>query len=100
MYEAIVFMPLLGALLPASSPLLGARNRLPGEDPPPPHHDNGAPLVPEQLHAATRPDTAHAELAYSAADEHETTEPAAGSRAAELVTTTFFAFRGAVVVRV
>ena len=47
MYEAIVFLPLLGAIIAGAITLVGARNRLPGEDPPPPHHDHAAPLVPE-----------------------------------------------------
>ncbi len=36
---------------PAPIALVGARNRLPGEDPPPPHDDHAAPLVPEHVHA-------------------------------------------------
>ena len=39
MYEAIVFLPLLGAVIAGAITLVGARNRLPGEDPPPPHDD-------------------------------------------------------------
>ena len=35
MYLAIVFLPLLGAVIAGSITLVGARNRLPGEDPPP-----------------------------------------------------------------
>ena len=91
MYEAIVFLPLLGAIIAGAIALVGARNRLPGEDPPPPHDDHAAPLVPEHAHAAPSPGSAHAELAHAAADEHESAEPAAGSRAAELITTTLLA---------
>jgi NADH-quinone oxidoreductase subunit L len=47
MYLAIVFLPLLGAVIAGMITLVGARNRLPGEDPPPPHDDHAAPLVPE-----------------------------------------------------
>jgi len=36
MYEAIVFLPLLGAVIAGAIALIGARNRLPGADPPPP----------------------------------------------------------------
>ena len=36
MYVAIVFLPLLGAIIAGAIALIGARNRLPGADPPPP----------------------------------------------------------------
>ncbi len=89
MYEAIVFLPLLGAIIAGAITLVGARNRLPGEDPPPPHDDHAAPLAPGHTHAASRPESAHATLAHSTADEHENAEPpAGGSQAAELITTT------------
>ncbi len=89
MYEAIVFLPLLGAIIAGAITLVGARNRLPGEDPPPPHDDHAAPLAPGHTHAASRPESAHATLAHSTADEHENAEPPAdGSQAAELITTT------------
>src|SRR5580700_9097305 len=86
MYEAIVFLPLLGAIIAGAITLVGARNRLPGEDPPPPHDDHAAPLVPE-AHAA-HPQDAHAEAAHSSDDEHVSAPPSAGSQAAELITTT------------
>ncbi len=89
MYEAIVFLPLLGAIIAGAITLVGARNRLPGEDPPPPHDDHAAPLAPGHTHAASTPESAHATLAHSTADEHENAEPpAGGSQAAELITTT------------
>jgi NADH-quinone oxidoreductase subunit L len=91
MYEAIVFLPLLGAIIAGAIALVGARNRLPGENPPPPHDDHAAPLVPEHAHAAPAPEAAHAELAHSTAEQHESVEPAAGSRAAEVITTTLLA---------
>ena len=43
MYEAIVFLPLLGAVIAGAIALIGARNRLPGADPPPPDDDHAAP---------------------------------------------------------
>jgi NADH-quinone oxidoreductase subunit L len=86
MYEAIVFLPLLGAVIAGAITLVGARNRLPGEDPPPPHHDHAVPLVPE-AQAAHQQDT-HAEIAPSLDDEHASAPPSAGSQAAELITTT------------
>jgi NADH-quinone oxidoreductase subunit L len=88
MYEAIVFLPLLGAIIAGAITLVGARNRLPGEDPPP-HADHGTPLVPEaHSHAAPYPQDARAETAHSSDDEHADAAPVAGSQAAELVTTT------------
>ena len=73
MYEAIVFLPLLGAVIAGAITLVGAGNRLPGEDPPPPHHDHAVPLVPE-AHAAHQQDT-HAEIAHSSDDEHASAPP-------------------------
>ena len=89
MYEAIVFLPLLGAIIAGAISLIGASHRFPGEDPPPPHDDHGAPLVPEQhAHGAPIPEIAHAEIDHSSHEKHETTEPDARSRTAELITTT------------
>src|SRR3984957_17817128 len=90
MYEAIVFLPLLGAIIAGAISLIGASHRYPGEDPPPPHDDHAVPLVPEQHErGAPIPETAHAEISHSSAEKHETAEPDAGSRTAELITTTF-----------
>ena len=56
MYEAIVLLPLIGAIVAGAIALIGARNRHPGEDPPPPHDDHAAPLVPEHgVHGASSP---------------------------------------------
>jgi NADH-quinone oxidoreductase subunit L len=90
MYEAIVVLPLLAAIIAGAITLLGARARYPGQNPPPPHDDHAAPLVPEDhAHAAPSPGTAHAVLSGSH-DEHSEHEPsAAGSLLAELVTSTF-----------
>jgi NADH-quinone oxidoreductase subunit L len=89
MYEAIVLLPLIGAIVAGAISLIGARNRFPGEDPPPPHDDYAAPLVPEHgIHAAPNPTAAHAEFAHSTHEPEDVAEPDAGSRAAELITTT------------
>ena len=89
MYEAIVFLPLLGAIIAGAITLIGARNRLPGEDPPPPHLDHAAPHVPEaHANAAPHPQDAHAEIAHSSDEERASAPPSAGSQAAELITTT------------
>src|SRR5580692_12026506 len=79
MYVAIVFLPLLGAIIAGAIALIGARNRLPGADPPPPGDDHTAP------HA----DESHAAPSLHGAHDEEPPEPAAaGSRAAELITST------------
>ena len=63
MYEAIVFLPLLGAIIAGAIALIGAASRFPGADPPPPDDDHAAPLVPEdRIHGAPDPQAAHAEI--------------------------------------
>src|SRR6185437_8996406 len=77
MIQAIVFLPLIGAVLAGLISIFGARARHPGGDTVE-HHDDA--------HGAD----AHASDARDdhAADDHHTVEPAAaGSRAAELITT-------------
>ena len=92
MYEAIVFLPLLGAVIAGAIALVGARNRLPGEDPPPPHDTHAAaPVAEHRPHGAPESGIAHAELDHSHQEEDEVTEPAGGSQAAELITTTLLA---------
>src|SRR3954464_15012150 len=91
MYQAIVFLPLLGCIVAAIIALAGARARHPGGSPAPgaedhahdhgPHTGGGAPQVAGDhavIHASHHEDGHHA---------HQ--PPAAGSRAAELVTTLF-----------
>src|ERR1700691_4282934 len=89
MYEAIVALPLIGAIIAGVITLVGARNRFPGASPPPPHDDHAAPLVPEdRVRAAPSPRAAHA-VSHGSDEEEVQNEPAAaGSRAAELITTT------------
>jgi len=91
MYEAIVALPLLGAIIAGLITLVGARNRFPGEDPPPPHDDRAAPPVPEgHPRGAPDPHAAHAAFSNTHAEEHEAHQPsAAGSLLAMLVTSTF-----------
>ena len=79
MYEAIVVLPLLGSIIAGAIALIGARNRYPGESPPPPHDDHAAPpRAPYAPYAAGSP-----------AQAAETEPSAAGSLAAELITCTF-----------
>ena len=79
MYEAIVVLPLLGSIIAGAIALVGARNRYPGESPPPPHDDHAAP---PHAPPAPHPADSHAQAA-------ETEPSAAGSLAAELITCTF-----------
>jgi NADH-quinone oxidoreductase subunit L len=89
MYEAIVVLPLLGAIIAGVVALVGARNRYPGENPPPPHDDHAAPPVPEHVHAGPSPYAAHA-VAQESHEGQPSAEPsAAGSLPAELITSTF-----------
>src|SRR6185312_8801166 len=87
MYQTIVFLPLLGAVLAGIIALAGARARFPGKGPPPgaeddatdhgPHvhaHDEGGGVIHHPHHE----DHGHAAA-----------PAAAGSRIAELITTTF-----------
>ncbi|HEX4110950.1 MAG TPA: NADH-quinone oxidoreductase subunit L, partial [Stellaceae bacterium] len=91
MYEAIVALPLLGAIVAGLITLVGAHNRFPGEDPPPPHDDHAARLVPEDHPRGTPdPNAAHAAFSNTHTEEHAAHEPsAAGSLPAMLVTSTF-----------
>src|SRR5208282_4512358 len=86
MYEAIVVLPLLGAIIAGVIALVGARNRYPGASPPPVSDDHAAPLVAAD-HARAAP-SPHAVIDGSHAEQAQTEHPAAGSQAAELITTT------------
>ena len=75
MYQAIVFLPLLGAILAGLISIFGAHARNPGGDTVE-HHDDA-----HDAHASE----AHDDHGH---DDHHVSEPAAaGSRAAELITT-------------
>ncbi|MGB6542026.1 MAG: NADH-quinone oxidoreductase subunit L, partial [Xanthobacteraceae bacterium] len=91
MYEAIVFLPLLGAVIAGAIALVGASHRHPGASPPPPDDDHAAPLVPDaHAHGAPRPRAAPSEIGHPSPEE-EIAEPRVGSQAAELITTTLLA---------
>jgi NADH-quinone oxidoreductase subunit L len=88
MYEAIVFLPLLGAIIAALITVAGARARHSGGAPGAEDHAHG-PADEAHARAAPSPHEAHAAFA-SSHDEPETHQtPASGSRLAELVTTVF-----------
>jgi NADH-quinone oxidoreductase subunit L len=82
MVQAIVFLPLVGAILAGLISLIGAHGRCPGGDTVE-HHDaaHGA-----NVHAAQANDD-HGADAHGHDDHHAAEPPAAGSRAAELITT-------------
>jgi NADH-quinone oxidoreductase subunit L len=90
MYEAIVLLPLLGAVIAGVVCLVGARNRFPGEDPPPPagHHDA---LLASEDHsrAAPAPHAGYASIAHTDVEAPGHAPSAAGSSLAELTTSTF-----------
>jgi len=84
MYQAIVFLPLLGAILAALISLASARARCPGAGPPPVVEDDATDHGPHYHEPPVASGVIH--HAEHDPDEHE---PAAvGSRTAELITTT------------
>jgi len=82
MVQAIVFLPLLGAILAGLIALFGAHARHPSGDEVE-HHDHGHG---DQAHAAAAHDD-HGHDAHGHDDHHVSEPPAQGSRAAELITT-------------
>src|SRR5438105_943921 len=94
MYQAIVFLPLLGFILAACIALVGARARHSGADPgsaAEAGHDAGDHALHQGAGSPTPPVAAaavsHREPHHPSPDQAE--PPAAGSRTAELITTTF-----------
>ncbi|HEX5213520.1 MAG TPA: proton-conducting transporter membrane subunit, partial [Pseudolabrys sp.] len=83
MYQAIVFLPLLGAILGGIIAIAGARARCPGEGPPAGAEEGAAASV----HAA-HADDSHAAHGHDAHDAHGGEPAAVGSRTTELITTT------------
>ena len=91
MIQAIVFLPLLGAILAGVIALFGAHARHPSGDTVE-HHGDGhahgaAPVVGDAsvIHNASHEPDAHDDHGHG--DHHVTEPPAIGSRAAELITT-------------
>src|SRR3954447_16644766 len=89
MYQAIVFLPLLGCIVAALIAFAGARARHPGADPAPGMEDHATDHGPHTGGIASSPHGDHAVIHASHHEEHPHQPPAAGSRAAELVTTLF-----------
>ena len=90
MYYAIVFLPLLGAIIAALITLAGARARYPGGPPDAGAEDHAhGPVDESHARAAPSPHGPHAVLDASHGEPDVPQPAAAGSRAAELVTTVF-----------
>jgi NADH-quinone oxidoreductase subunit L len=81
MYQAIVFLPLLGAILAGLIAIVGAHGRNPSGDTVEHHDDSHG-----DAHASAAHDE-HAHDDHGHDDHHVSEPPAAGSRAAELITT-------------
>src|SRR5262252_8718288 len=89
MYYAIVFLPLLGAIIAALIALTGARARYPGGPPDAAAGSHAhAPVDESRTHGGPSASDAHAAVA-PAHGEPQAQQAAVGSRPAELVTTVF-----------
>jgi NADH-quinone oxidoreductase subunit L len=85
MYQAIVLLPLVGAILAGAISLYGACRRFPGAEPPAGAEDHAAPPLHEHHGADIHGVSA---VIHETRHEPETHEPPAeGSRAAEIITT-------------
>src|SRR6202022_1360347 len=90
MIQAIVFLPLIGAILAGLISIVGAHARNPSGDMVEHHddaHGHGAVPVNEDVgvsHASSHEPDGHDDHGH---DHHKVEPPAAGSRAAELITT-------------
>src|SRR2546423_1855110 len=90
MYQAIVFLPLLGALIAAFTALVGAHARHPGATAAPGAEDHAhGPVDERHVRAAPSPHAPHAVITHSASEPEPRQPPASGSRFAEIVTTVF-----------
>jgi NADH-quinone oxidoreductase subunit L len=88
MYQAIVFLPFLGAVLAGIIALTGARARHPGGSAPPGAENHAGPAVPEaHPRAAPSADDDHAVRSASHDEPDATEPPAMGSTIAEVITT-------------
>src|SRR5215468_6937171 len=81
MYQAIVFLPLIGAIIAGLISLAGARARFPGGSP--------EPGADGHAHEASSAHHHDADTDHAHGDAHVVVPAAAGSRAAELITTVF-----------
>jgi NADH-quinone oxidoreductase subunit L len=86
MYQAIVFLPLLGAILAGLIAIAGARARYPGDGPPPGPEEGAAVHAPHEAAAPAHDAGGTLHQTHHAPEVHE--PGAAGSRTTELITTT------------
>ncbi len=86
MYQAIVFLPLLGAILAGLIAIAGARARCPGEGPPPGPEENASSHGSHESAAPAHEAGGAIQHTHHAPEVHE--PAAAGSRTTELITTT------------
>lgn len=84
MYQAIVFLPLLGAILGGLIALAGARARFPGQDPKP---DTGDHSTHHAAHHHEPGVHGGGVIHHDTHEDHPHEPPAAGSRLTELITT-------------
>jgi len=89
MYQAIVFLPLLGCIVAGLIALAGARQRHPGGSPAVGAEDHTHDHGPHTGGGAPSSHGDHAVAHETHHEDHPHEPPAAGSRAAELVTTLF-----------
>src|SRR5882672_8269632 len=89
MYQAIVFLPLLGCIVAALISLAGARARHPGGSAGRGAEDHATDHGPHTGGGAPSPHGDHAVIHASHREDHAHEPAAAGSRTAELVTTLF-----------
>src|SRR5580693_1273716 len=87
MYQAIVFLPLLGAVLAGIIALVGAHARFPGGPPPAPAEGHGDGHAIAHAGAAAIP-AAGGTVHHAHSEPHEPEPAAVGSRTVELITTT------------
>src|SRR6516165_1417331 len=90
MYQAIVFLPLLGSILAAIIALAGAHARHPGG--PPPDDAHGVGQSADHANHGPAPAAGHGVAASHSSGHEPPAAPAAGSRSAELITTTLLFF--------
>ena len=88
MYQAIVFLPLLGAILAGIIALAGARVRWPGEGPPLGAEDDATDHGPHHGAPSAHGDAGVIHHSHHEGDAHAHEPAAAGSRTTELITTT------------
>src|SRR3984893_17008079 len=90
MYQAIVFLPLLGAIIAALIAIAGAHARHPGATPAAGAEDHAhGPVDERHIRGAPSALQEHAVLTPSASELNIHQPPAGGSRFAEIVTTVF-----------